>query len=275
MTELTIRRVRFWYGIFLSVFTVAIGITFLAEVADLYFGQGIYNEQTGVWMKFTRELVGQRLMHVLVPFCFWIAAVIAGFVLSVVFPIAEKRRRKPDAEKSLARLRSRIPQGEGDAFENNLAKVKKADRIRLILWCVCAAVCIACAVVSLVYIFDQTHFRTGPVNESALSMAKVVLPCVAAAFLCCIGVAVYERIAAKKELPVVKQLVAAGGAPAAKRENALIAFCAKNEKYIILGVRIAVLVLGVTFLLLGIFNGGVNDVLIKAVKICTECIGLG
>ncbi|MBO7195979.1 MAG: thioredoxin [Clostridia bacterium] len=27
--------------------------------------------------------------------------------------------------------------------------------------------------------------------------------------------------------------------------------------------------------ILGIFNGGVSDVFAKAVKICTECIGLG
>ena len=29
------------------------------------------------------------------------------------------------------------------------------------------------------------------------------------------------------------------------------------------------------FILLGIFNGGVQDVLGKAIAICTECIGLG
>ncbi|MBQ8302391.1 MAG: thioredoxin [Clostridia bacterium] len=35
--------------------------------------------------------------------------------------------------------------------------------------------------------------------------------------------------------------------------------------------------LGISLVLvvLGIFNGGVADVLGKAVKICTECIGLG
>ena len=40
-------------------------------------------------------------------------------------------------------------------------------------------------------------------------------------------------------------------------------------------MRGAVAVFGVTFVVLGIFNEGVRDVLIKAINICTECIGLG
>ncbi|MCI9504897.1 MAG: thioredoxin [Clostridia bacterium] len=43
----------------------------------------------------------------------------------------------------------------------------------------------------------------------------------------------------------------------------------------LLGVRLALLVAGLTLFLVGIFDGGANDVLIKAINICTECIGLG
>lgn len=40
-------------------------------------------------------------------------------------------------------------------------------------------------------------------------------------------------------------------------------------------VRLGLLFLGVLFVGLGIWNGGLWDVLVKAVNICTECIGLG
>ena len=40
-------------------------------------------------------------------------------------------------------------------------------------------------------------------------------------------------------------------------------------------VRAAVLCVGLLFLALGIANGGMRDVLVKAINICTECIGLG
>ena len=39
--------------------------------------------------------------------------------------------------------------------------------------------------------------------------------------------------------------------------------------------RIAIIALAVVFIILGVNNGGMEDVVQKAVKICTECIGLG
>ncbi|MBO5295059.1 MAG: thioredoxin [Clostridia bacterium] len=40
-------------------------------------------------------------------------------------------------------------------------------------------------------------------------------------------------------------------------------------------VRLVILAVAVTLIVLGILNGGMRDVLGKAIKICTECIGLG
>ncbi len=40
-------------------------------------------------------------------------------------------------------------------------------------------------------------------------------------------------------------------------------------------VRILLYVIAVIFVILGIFNHGMRDVLVKAINICTECIGLG
>ena len=40
-------------------------------------------------------------------------------------------------------------------------------------------------------------------------------------------------------------------------------------------LRWLLLALAGLFILLGVENGGANDVLVKAVNICTECIGLG
>ena len=49
----------------------------------------------------------------------------------------------------------------------------------------------------------------------------------------------------------------------------------KGTKESVNKVRLAVLVLAIVFIVVGIFNGSMSDVLIKASKICTECIGLG
>ena len=45
--------------------------------------------------------------------------------------------------------------------------------------------------------------------------------------------------------------------------------CGRNK------VRAAILCAAIVFILLGVMNGGAYDVLVKAINICTECIGLG
>ncbi|MBQ3974355.1 MAG: thioredoxin [Lachnospiraceae bacterium] len=41
------------------------------------------------------------------------------------------------------------------------------------------------------------------------------------------------------------------------------------------GIRLLLLALSAGLILHGIWNGSMHDVFIKAVNICTECIGLG
>lgn len=40
-------------------------------------------------------------------------------------------------------------------------------------------------------------------------------------------------------------------------------------------IRIVLAAIALLFIILGVMNGGARDVLIKAINICTECIGLG
>ena len=48
-----------------------------------------------------------------------------------------------------------------------------------------------------------------------------------------------------------------------------------SRSKLVFGIRIAVALVAIIFIVLGIINGGMADVLSKAVNICTECIGLG
>ena len=41
------------------------------------------------------------------------------------------------------------------------------------------------------------------------------------------------------------------------------------------GLRLVLYAVAVAFIVLGVMNGGLRDVLVKAINICTECIGLG
>ena len=48
----------------------------------------------------------------------------------------------------------------------------------------------------------------------------------------------------------------------------------KSEK-ILLFVKLSIIAIGVTLLVLGICGDGIKGTLEKAIRICTECIGLG
>ena len=60
-----------------------------------------------------------------------------------------------------------------------------------------------------------------------------------------------------------------------RKEKAQSATGLKWRKYLLPITRIAIAVLGVVLVIIGIFNGGMADVLEKAINICTQCIGLG
>ena len=63
-------------------------------------------------------------------------------------------------------------------------------------------------------------------------------------------------------------------APAAKAPAPLVSVSPETARRRIL-VRRVLMAAAVLFIVLGIFNGSMKDVLIKAIKICTECVGLG
>ena len=93
--------------------------------------------------------------------------------------------------------------------------------------------------------------------------------------------------AAEKLVPAVPLLIAAAalavlgialgakdpkaGKPAGKAACAPPAAELKNAGVI----RAAVVVAAAAFILAGVLNGSARDVLIKAIHICTECVGLG
>ncbi len=272
MTKQTAWRIRVGYGIFLGLFTVAIGIALIATAADLY-----YSGTAGDI--YSREKVAARLAPFIAPAILWVVAAAGGYALSLLFPYAAEKR-KNDPRAALRRLRNRMPAGEGEEFLAERAKFARAERVRLIIWTVCAAVGVTGAVFGLVYLFRAQNFAGGDLSAEILAMVRNVFPWVGATLLCCTGAVIYECATAQRDLDRMKRLLVLGrGYPAeapnplaVKAESAAQALGSERALFV---VRLLVLALGVLFLVLGAVNGGSQDVLIKAINICTECIGLG
>ena len=266
-------KIRLIYAIFLGVFTVAVGLAIICVAADIYYsGKG-----TGVI--YSREIVGERLTALAIPLIFLIAAIILG----AVFPLYKvKAARTP--EVTLGKLKSRIPQsgdGDGDRAEFSAAQkaYKKAAIIRLVAWLVALAVALAGAIATLCYLVDTAQFSGKDVNGEVFNLVKNILPWLCVAFAATIGATVTSGVFASKQVAAAKTMIKNGDkATVAQKAEPKFITVIKSiiaKPAFVWAVRGCVFVLAVVFIVLGIINGGANDVLIKAVNICTECIGLG
>ncbi len=253
-------------GIATSVIAVITGIAFMYACMSIYLSGD---------NPFTRESVGAWLLRLLPPVILFAFAILAGFVLDFALPTeGEKLRGSIDPELTLGRLSgTRTP--DGDA----ISLIKRERRLRHILRAVNLALLAAGAVAAFVYSVIPGNY-TPELNASVLALALVVgasfLPAlVLAGVRCFVESRSYAReIETMKSAPRsserAEEAVANNGAFGGVRR-----FFENNKKPVLLGVRIAIIIAAVVYITLGILNGGMNDVLQKAIKICTECIGLG
>lgn len=265
MTQTRIPRLHLVYGIVLAVFTVIVGALFIAQAADIYFGGEGYS----------RELVIEHCSEIAVPFWLWVAAVAAGGILWLIFlPKKPKLKAHIEPRNTLSRLVGMAGTGESEIYLAAAAAVKKEKKIRAIVWIACLAVCLVCAGIAAAFLFDLPAYPDDP-NEAILRLVRSALPCIAVAFLSLIGATVFDAVSAKRVLPQARILLREGGRipPAEKQPSRFAAVLA--SPWTLLAVRLAVLIAAVLLIAFGIAGGGMNDVFLKAVNICTECIGLG
>lgn len=287
MTEKTCKKVRLIYGCALSVITLILGAFLIWQTLEIYL-----SGRTGAFSgggAFTQGEVELRLFYVISPvFWIWFAMAVVGFILFEIFTVSPQKT-KPDVRYTLARLKKRLNYTVTEDLQTSLNTVKREQLILKILRICCGALCAAAAVYAIVYLCIPSNF---PASENKtipiFDMIKRVTPFVAAAFAVCCGVAVYEGISAKKQLREVNKLLSAQRAakaeevPVTQSQNVTLYNKLYNKlsfiihsKYFLLAMRITVGCLCASFIILGIYNGSMRDMLVKAIKICTECIGLG
>lgn len=262
-------KFRLIYSIFLGVFTVAVGIAIICVAADIYYS----GKDTGVI--YSREIVGERLLYLAIPLIFLIAAIIFG----AIFPLYQVKAKHAPEEK-LKRLQGKIPaSGDNKDFSAALAAYKKANIIRLVAWLVAVAVILAGVIVTLCYLVDTAHFKGGDITEEIFALVRNILPWLCAAFAAAIAASIVSGVFASKQVSTAKTMIKTGDKSTAAQKPApkFLAMLRSliDKPAFIWAVRGCIFVIAVVFIIVGILNGGAQDVLIKAINICTECIGLG
>ncbi|MCM1306012.1 MAG: hypothetical protein NC037_01930 [Bacteroides sp.] len=262
------QRIRWIYAVFIALFTVAIGIAIICEAADIYYsGKG-----SGVI--YSREIVGARLEKLAIPLIIYLVAVIAG----VIFPIHEVKADNL-SEETVKKLRERMPaSGEGEEYATAQKAYKKYVWIRNGAWLFAILFALACGIASLCYVANTAHFSGDDISAEILNMVRLVLPLTLVSLVLLAAASIVNGVIAKRQVKEMKTLIRLGEGE--KEES--VAETALNEvktvtrhRATVWTVRGVVLAIGVVFVIAGALNGGAHDVLIKAINICTECIGLG
>jgi len=273
MTEKVVKKIRFWSSVVVSVLTVLLGIAFALQTLAIY--------QSAEDNPYTYEGVKIALSQIS-PFVWvWLIAVILTLVFWLVFPEKVTLKAENDPETTLKRLYSRFPELKKSGLEEG----RKRKIARIILSCVLGLG----VIVTAVYLFNEANFPAidggAHVTEEVLNAVWWVFPIALFVGLVVVGVSFYIRRSYQKELGNLKALikekakeekaVASNEEVEEKREKQSKILSFVSSPAFLLWARVGVAVVGVVLVVVGILNGGMQDVFAKAVKICTECIGLG
>ena len=255
------KKINLIYSIFLAVFTVIMGIVFILHISEIYYSGLESGNQI-----YTPDIVSSHLNQLIIPSILWILAIIGGFVLSIVFKVKEEPKLIFTPYDQLEKLNSII--SEEIKNDEMFIFIKKERQLRLIVKIVLILICSLCGAISLVYLLNINNFlKTGDLLKQAKDMILFILPWFAISIICSILSITFYFISAKTEVTFLKKLF-----PKYKKEMSFSKNIS-NKKLLI--IRLSILSISVIFIVLGILNSSMHSVFIKAVNLCTECIGLG
>lgn len=176
-------------------------------------------------------------------------------IIGLIIPdSAEKTKAIRDLNAQLVRYSADIP-----------AAIKE-QQLRKMYRIISAIACTCFAVYPVIYFLDVTHFSVTDVNGDIMRASLVALIPTAVAMAINLLRQKLEMTSIHREIEIYRQQeIKPGKAPEKKNVD---------QKKINV-IRVVLLVSALIMVVIGAFNGGAADVLGKAIRICTECIGLG
>ena len=233
---------------------------------------------------YTREKAAAALMPILPLFLLSFAMT----VYSLVKDIKDEEADKPvqDVERARDLVCARVAQpSEEMAKERALQK-----KLQLGGWIGFAV----CMIPILLYITNGAHFALTDaegLDHSIVSMVAFVVPWTVIGLACLVvttvlqgksmqreadaATALMKEAAAAKAAEAANAAAESAKAPSASKAAAPLYNTSPETARRRILIRRVLLVAAVIFVVLGVQNGSMKDVLVKAIRICTECVGLG
>lgn len=225
----------------LAAATIVMVVLMAWQCLDIYFtGDG-----------FIRENVAARLEYFAAPSAVY--AVLA--VIAAIIGRPNERPVKMDAANRLRLMKAR-------AVTLNAAALRE-EKLRLGIYAALGAVLTVCAGFSAAFLLNEKNFISWNLEAVMGRLLAHVGPWAVAAFAAIIAAVYVCDASMEREAEALK------GIPGGTRQER------HTKKFPVNAVRICILAVSVMLIVVGVINGGMRDVLIKAINICTECIGLG
>ena len=250
------KLIHYIYSIVLSVAIVITGLLLMAACMQVYLsgGQQIY----------TPEKVAEAFGRIAVPVYICLGLLVASMVLQLVLWQAPGKAPKiKHPVMQLQRLQStRDPEKTDEHRKATLKKLRKRSRV---LYIFCTAACAICAGVFLGFALNGNSYapEAAKATASVIALMRVFAPCVTVALGCCLLTVYLARSVMEKQIAELKQC------PPLPQPKV------SGKGIFVTVTRYAVLGLALCLMVWGLVSGGWQDVLTKAVNICTECVGLG
>ena len=243
-----------------TVCVILTGICFIVCCAHLYF--------TGGDEPYSRERVGEYLIVTAAPSVASILLAIGGLIYSAIIGKTDDDRTP---RTNLELLESFAKRYDVNLFEGEEKKeILQLRKNRKLLECVAHSFSAVVFLLVLISLFFCMEFSTESINADIITALAFVLP-ISALALGIHVIRLYDaEISAARELYLMKEYI---------KKNKVVrssdVAINKNKIDVAVILRWVLLVGSIVLIVLGTFNGGMSDVFGKAVKICTECIGLG
>ncbi len=261
MPQSTRKRIHLIYGCVLAALTAILGVALILSALGIYSsGPRAYSYAS----------IGAAFWRISALVFIVVGGVIGGIVLNLTIPLENQRPKSVrDDVAVMEKLKARAGAQPEAAKQVNLRRIYK-----IVTAAISVVIMIPPAIYFLLPFFPgwkEKLFTVDNLNGDIIrSVIIVMIPAVICLALCYVC-SVLIRKSLQKEAAIYKKALAENPtrSPAAKTKKS-----SKTPTYVWI-LRGSIVAIGVIFVVVGILNGGMNDVFTKAVAICTECIGLG
>ena len=211
---------------------------------------------------YTPEKVATYFGRIAVPVYILLGMIVLSIVWQLIDRLPAKAAKGKHPNMQLRRLQLTRDPSQSDS-DKQLA-LGRLVRNRRVLMLICTVIWVLCAGVFLFFALVNCSFYPEPAQATTyvVSLMPVFAPCCAVALGYSVVSAYLLRGNTQKQIALYKQLPPLS--EKTDRKHAAV--------YI---VRYGILVLSIAVIVYGLMTSGWQDVLTKAVNICTECVGLG